>query len=185
MRYVVTFVEQRGAGQVVTGDGDTLGAACLDALPRLERAGLARSWTCEAEQVEDRRGVVASLPLRQSEAVALALEERRQVSAAAVREGTERAQARARRIETPAGSIGVGDLVTYRTFANRSRRCRVEGVLQDVKNGKPGFTGTTVTPGEEPAGCPVWGYARDVEKVERDDGSWGVAASVVAPARRG
>lgn len=58
-----------------------------------------------------------------------------------------------------------GDLVRYETFGDNTRLVEVTAVLDDVKNGEPGFDGIVVEGPE--TGMNVWGYSSQVLEVMR------------------
>jgi hypothetical protein len=61
-------------------------------------------------------------------------------------------------INTPAGPIKAGDMVTYTTFSGEPRTCTITTVTEDVKNGRPGF---------EADADACWGYADQVTSVRK------------------
>jgi hypothetical protein len=54
---------------------------------------------------------------------------------------------------------GTGDVIEYTAFGDEVRRVTVEGTDPDIKNGRPGFWGTT------DQGEPVWGYDYQIIRV--------------------
>jgi len=60
-----------------------------------------------------------------------------------------------------------GDVIAYRTFGNGPPRLvEVESKEEDVKNGRPGFSGTCIAGGAD-AGMSVWGYDHQITRVVR------------------
>jgi len=61
----------------------------------------------------------------------------------------------------------VGDVITYRTFANELRTITVIEKTKDVKNHQPGFSGKLVLPEGRmmPAGSFCWGYDYQMRSV--------------------
>lgn len=60
------------------------------------------------------------------------------------------------------GVYSVGDVIEYRTFDDSIRMVRVTEKHDDVKKGRPGFTGLMVAPSAFPE---VWGYDSQVVRV--------------------
>lgn len=56
----------------------------------------------------------------------------------------------------------IGDTITYRAFGGEMRIVRVTEKHEEVKNGKPGFTGESIHGGEWSA---VWGYDDQITRV--------------------
>ncbi len=51
----------------------------------------------------------------------------------------------------------VGDVIEYRTFCGGTRTVQVTSKDDDIKNGRPGFSGKNLT--TDPDASPnVWGY---------------------------
>ena len=74
-------------------------------------------------------------------------------------------------IDTPAGTVRAGDVLTYLAFGGTPRTCRVTAVYADVKNGEAGFDAIKLDiDGRERTGAHnggrVWGYARQVVAVD-------------------
>lgn len=58
----------------------------------------------------------------------------------------------------------VGDIISYTTFSNVSRRVRVTAKYDDVKDGRPGFDGVSLILGGD--AMDVWGYDDQITRVE-------------------
>lgn len=71
-------------------------------------------------------------------------------------------------IDTPAGPVRPGDVVTYALSTDRTRTVEIHRVYADVKNGKPGFEGYSpdgmgMGPNHLNEKAPnCWGYAAHV-----------------------
>lgn len=61
-------------------------------------------------------------------------------------------------IQTPAGPLRKGDVCLYFPFTGPAREVRVDAISDDIKNGRPGFSGET-------SEGSVWGYADQITEV--------------------
>lgn len=76
----------------------------------------------------------------------------------------------------PAVFYAVGDVIEAMTFLGSSRFVRVETKEQDVKNGKPGFSGQEVNENgirsrRDDSFSGVWGYDDQVLAVRKRSGA--------------
>lgn len=83
-RWVVELMVRGPLPVLVVGVGECLGAACLDALPRVEAEGVNRPWHALAGYAA-LDGLMQAFPLLLSEFTALALSERRRLALVADR----------------------------------------------------------------------------------------------------
>lgn len=63
--------------------------------------------------------------------------------------------------------FGPGSIIEYTAFGGLARRVKVTEVEHDVKNGRPGFSGTLVEPADEfeAEHGGVWGYCSQVTRI--------------------
>lgn len=76
-------------------------------------------------------------------------------------------------IQTAAGPVDRGDIITYTARGGEERTIMVQEVSDDIKNGEPGFSGFAVNPDgtPNPNGSDGWGYAdQDVRLVRKHQG---------------
>lgn len=81
-----------------------------------------------------------------------------------------------RSIDTPAGGIRTGDVLTYELCGGEARTCRVTKVYDDIKNGEPGFDAIEldlygVERDNDWNHGRVWGYADQVVTIDRREPS--------------
>lgn len=71
-------------------------------------------------------------------------------------------------VSTPAGPVDVGDVITYTANGGEKRRILVTEVMDNIKNGEPGFSGEPVNPDgtRNENAVAGWGYADQADTIE-------------------
>jgi len=69
-------------------------------------------------------------------------------------------------IERKVPNYKVGSIIEYETFGGGIRVVKVTGKEDDIKNGRPGFSGDELNPKTlKPTGVDAWGYDYQIKRL--------------------